>query len=207
MVRLLLEDVTLLRAEEIVAQVRFRGGATRTLRLPLPRNAWQLRQTDPAVVAEIDRLLENHNDTEVADILNARGFRPGVADRFSPFIIWKVRHKYGLEDRFARLRRQGLLTLQEMAAALNVSPSTVKRRQYQGRLPSVIYNGKGERLYLPPGEPRLVACQRCGKTMPERGVRGQLRKYCSITCSTAGWKSARGWVRPRRQRLGVSSSS
>ena len=32
MVRLLLEDVTLLRADEIIAQVRFRGGATHTLR-------------------------------------------------------------------------------------------------------------------------------------------------------------------------------
>jgi DNA invertase Pin-like site-specific DNA recombinase len=206
MVRLLLEDVTLLRAEEVVAQVRFRGGATRTLRLPLPRNAWQIRQIDPAVVAEIDRLLDDHTDGEVADILNARGLHPGVADRFSLSIIGNVRRKYGLEDRFTRLRRRGLLTQQEMAAALNVNPSTVKRRQYQGRLPSVIYNGKGERLYLPPAEPPLVACRRCGTAIPERGARGQLQKYCSVTCRTAAWRVARGWVRPRRLRLGVSSS-
>ncbi len=45
MVRLMLEDVTLLKQDELVAHVRFRGGATRTLRLPLPLNAWQLRQT------------------------------------------------------------------------------------------------------------------------------------------------------------------
>ena len=52
MVRLLLEDVTLLKADEVVAQIRFRGGATHTLRLPLPRSAPELRKTHSTVVAE-----------------------------------------------------------------------------------------------------------------------------------------------------------
>ena len=47
MIRLLLEDVTLLRADEVVAHIRFRGGATHSLHLPLPLSAWQLRKTDP----------------------------------------------------------------------------------------------------------------------------------------------------------------
>jgi len=55
MLRLLIEDVTLLRKDELVAHIRFRGGATHTLHLPLPLNAWQLRQTDPDVVREIER--------------------------------------------------------------------------------------------------------------------------------------------------------
>jgi DNA invertase Pin-like site-specific DNA recombinase len=198
MVRLLLEDVTLLRTEEVVAHLRFRGGAIRTLRLPLPRNAWQLRQMDPAVVTEIDRLLDDHTDAQVAEILNARGLRPALADTFSPLIIWHVRRKYGLENRFNRLRQQGLLTLEETAAALGVHPETVKKRALQGRLVSAVYNDKGQRLYVLPAEPRLVVCLRCGKTIPERGVGGQLRKYCSPTCRTAGWKAASGWVRPRR---------
>lgn len=207
MVRLLLEDVTLIRTEEVVAHVRFRGGATRTLRLPLPRNAWQLRQMDPVVVTEIDRLINDHTDSEVAEILNARGLRPGVADRFSPLIIWHVRRKYGLEDRFTRLRQQGLLTLEETAAALGVHPETVKNRALQGRLVSAVYNDKGQRLYALPAEPRLVVCLRCGTTIPERGVGGQLRKYCSATCRTAAWKAASGWVRLRRwdQRLHTPS--
>jgi len=36
MVGLLIEDVTLIRAETITLHVRFRGGATTTLKLPLP---------------------------------------------------------------------------------------------------------------------------------------------------------------------------
>ena len=45
MVSLLIEDVTLIKKEEIVVQVRFRGGATTMLNLPLPLNAWQGRKT------------------------------------------------------------------------------------------------------------------------------------------------------------------
>ena len=36
MIRLLLEDVTLNRDQQVIAQIRFKGGAHRTLRLPLP---------------------------------------------------------------------------------------------------------------------------------------------------------------------------
>src|SRR5258706_3099145 len=57
LVRLLLEDVTLIRSGEITAHVRFKGGTTQTLTVPLPLNAWQLRITSPEVVTEIDRLL------------------------------------------------------------------------------------------------------------------------------------------------------
>ena len=77
MVRLLLEDVTLLRGEEIVANVRFRGGATHSLRLPLPLNAAELRKVDAAVVAEVDRLLDEHTDAEIVEILE----RPRPAAR------------------------------------------------------------------------------------------------------------------------------
>ena len=70
LVRLLVEDVTLLKGNHLTAHVRFRGGATRTLTLPLPLTAWQ---TDSAVVQEIDRLLAEHTDGEVAGLLNARG--------------------------------------------------------------------------------------------------------------------------------------
>jgi hypothetical protein len=151
MVRLLLDDVTLLRTDRLVAHVRFRGGATRSLQVPLPLNAWQLRKTDPAVVTEIDRLLEQHTEGEIARILNARGLRPGVADRFTMRILYIVRRTYGLTDRFTRLRRHGLLTLGEIAAQLGVDTSTVKVWQRAGLLRSQPYNDKGSRLYEPPG--------------------------------------------------------
>lgn len=45
MARLLIADVTLLKSSEVRAQLRFKGGATHTLTLPLPKSAWMLRQT------------------------------------------------------------------------------------------------------------------------------------------------------------------
>jgi hypothetical protein len=200
MVRLLLEDVTLLKADQVVAQIRFRGGATQTLRLPLPLSAVELRKTHSTVIAEIDRLLDHHTDAEIADILNARGLRPGVADRFSITIIYQLRMKYRLENRFSRLRRQGLLTLEEMTIASGLHPTTVKDRATKGHLASYIYNDKGQRLYVPPAEPAMIECFHCGKPIPERGKNGQWQKYCAPRCSMRAYarRKAAGLVRTRR---------
>jgi hypothetical protein len=202
MVRLLLEDVTLVKANEVVAHVRFRGGATHTLRLPLPLPAPELRKTALAVVSEIDRLLDYHTEAEIAEILNARGLRPGVADHFSALIVWHIRQKYGLEPRFSRLRRQGMLTLDEISGALGLNSTTVKRQAARGQLVSHVYNDKGQRLYAPPGEPVLIACLHCGAPMAERGKHGQWRKYCGARCCMAAYqrrRAAAGWARPPRR--------
>jgi hypothetical protein len=64
-VRLLLEDVTLLRTQgEMVAQVRFSGGATRTLRLPRPPSAGERSKLSQVALAEMDRLLDHHTEIE-----------------------------------------------------------------------------------------------------------------------------------------------
>jgi DNA invertase Pin-like site-specific DNA recombinase len=153
MLRLLVEDVTLLRQDELVAHVRFCGGATRTLHLPRPRKIWELRQPDPAVVREVDRLLDEHHEREIADVLNQRDLRPGVADAFSPRIVGSIRQAYGLENRFSRLRRRGLLTQEEMAQLLGVCGSTVRNWRDAGLLTAHAYNDRGGCLYDPPSDP------------------------------------------------------
>ena len=54
LVRSLIEDVTLIKASMISVRVRFKGGTTQTMALSLSKNSWQLRQTDPQVIAVID---------------------------------------------------------------------------------------------------------------------------------------------------------
>jgi hypothetical protein len=50
MARLILEDVTLIRDDRLIGvQVRFKGGATKVLSLPVPATAWQLRNTSSYV--------------------------------------------------------------------------------------------------------------------------------------------------------------
>lgn len=62
--RLLIEDVTLNKSDQIHLHVRFRGGQTTNLTIPIPLNSWQARQTDPDTLAMLDRLLDDHTDAE-----------------------------------------------------------------------------------------------------------------------------------------------
>jgi predicted RNase H-like HicB family nuclease len=85
---LILEDVTLNRDQTLITvQVRFKGGATKVLSLPAPPSAWQLRKTKAEIVAEIDRLLEQCTDSEVAAELNKKGWHSSANQPFSAWII------------------------------------------------------------------------------------------------------------------------
>jgi DNA invertase Pin-like site-specific DNA recombinase len=204
MVRLLIEDVTLTRADrEIAVGVRLRSGQTTTLAVPVGLSAADLRRTQPEIVAAVDELLDIHGDAEIAAILNARGLQPVVSDTFTAFVVYRIRTAHGLANRFDRLRRQGLLTLQEMAEALGVHPTTVKHRAARGQLESVVYNDKNQRLYAPPEPVATVPCARCQKPIAERGRQGQRVKFCSVTCRTGSYaerRRAQGWVRQRGHR-------
>lgn len=154
LVRLLLEDVTLVRRQQIDVHIdvhiRFRGGVTQSLTLPLPPSAPQLRKTKPVVIAEIDRLLNTNTEREIAAILNEKGFRPGVGNRFDRSIVVRLLYAYHLKDRFSRLRAAGLMTMEEMASKLEVLACTVKKWRNRGLLRAHRYNDKGECLYESP---------------------------------------------------------
>ena len=91
--RLMLEDVTLTKSIEITAHVRFKGGLNKTITVPLALNAWKKYMTAPAVIAEIDHLLNEHPDWEVAKILNERGLASGRVLPFSGSIIGALRKR------------------------------------------------------------------------------------------------------------------
>jgi len=150
MVRLLLEDVTLLKREQMLVQVRFKGGALKSLALPLPLGAPLLRKTPAVVVRAVDRLLDQHTETEIATLLNQQGLRSGTGQAFTPMAVLNIRRHYGLRDRFQRLRAQGLLTTAEMAARLGIVRCMVRQWRDKGLLRAHPYNDKGQCLYEPP---------------------------------------------------------
>ena len=152
MVRLLLEDVTLNRDDQIVLHIRFKGGAGKTLRLPLPLCAWQQRVTPSPVVEQIDRLLDEHTFAQISDILNARGMTPGAGAAFHPQLVARLARTYHLKPRYDRLRERGLMTLQEMVDVLQVTHRTVKIWRRHGLLRAHAYTDKNESLFEPPGE-------------------------------------------------------
>jgi DNA invertase Pin-like site-specific DNA recombinase len=152
LLRLVIEDVTLLKEEELHVHVRFRGGRTRTLMLPRPRCSWELHQTDPAVIQEIDRLLDQHTPREVAERLNAQGRQSGWGRPFHVRLVERLCRDYGLKSRYERLRLAGMLTVAEVAQQLDVTPDSVKRWRRQGRLKAHRFSDRKDYLLEPPGE-------------------------------------------------------
>ncbi len=146
---LLLADVTLARQDdEITLAVRFRGGATTTLRVPLRIGPWRGRKTHPQVVARAATLLASHTAGEVAARLNAEGFTSGAGLPFKPDTVeWMGRH-YGLTSRRDHLRAAGHLTAVELAARLRVSVARVGCWRAEGRLTGARCNQK-DWLYDP----------------------------------------------------------
>ena len=166
MVRLLIEDVTLTKGGEIAVDVRFRGGATRSLVLPIPPTAWELRQTSKQVVAEIDTLLDDYTEAEIASILNDRGHVSGEGKRFHARIVRRLRRDYDMKNRYDRLRDVGMLTLEEMADLIGIATTTVKIWRNHGLLRAHAYNDKNECLYEHPGDAPPVKTQ--GRKLSER---------------------------------------
>jgi len=168
MVRLLIEDVTLLKTESITAHIRFKGGATRSLTLPVPLPAWATWQTDPELVTRIDRLLDQYTDGQIAALLNEQGCRSGKGHPFTRNLVIKIRQAYHLRSRYQRLRQAGLLTRDEMAQELGIASSTVRDWRESGLLRAHLYNDKGQYLYEPPGACRPRKHQGIKRTDPRR---------------------------------------
>ncbi len=153
MARLLIEDVTLIKNGAVRVNVRFKGGATRSLTVSRTLASYETWKTSKEVVSEIDRLLDNHTYEEIATNLNERGFSSGQGKAFDGRRINKIRRAYGLRDRYARLRDQGLLSAQELAVKLGTTPRMVKVRRAKGTL-GVGYqklSDMGDYMYENPG--------------------------------------------------------
>ena len=150
MIRLLIDDVTLVKRDQVLMHVRFRGGATQSLTLPLPLGAPELRKTGDEVIQEIDRLLNDHTEKEIAPILNQMKLRSGSGRPFTSMSIHNLRRHRGLRTRFQRLREKGLLTILEIAEKLGIQPSVVQAWRNKGLLRAHSYNNRDQCLYEPP---------------------------------------------------------
>jgi DNA invertase Pin-like site-specific DNA recombinase len=152
MVRLLLEDLTLIRADHLTLHIRFKGGVNRTVHLPLPKRNWEQTQTKQDVVAAIDQMLNHHTYPEVAVMLNRQGMCSGQGKPFTARIVARLQRSYKLQPRYDRLRKAGMLTAQEMAQMLGVHPQRINIWKRHGLIRSHAYNGKNDCLYEHPGE-------------------------------------------------------
>jgi DNA invertase Pin-like site-specific DNA recombinase len=147
--RLLIEDVTLINGDPIQVHVRLRGGAIRSLTLAKPLPIAQIRKTKPEVVAEIDRLLDHYCDREVAEVLNRQGRRTWQNELFNLKKIAHIRQTFNLKCRYSRLRAKGLLTAKEMSVRHGVTTTTIHLWAREGRLQKYRYDNVRRCLYEP----------------------------------------------------------
>ncbi|UXX97402.1 hypothetical protein N7U49_47210 [Streptomyces sp. AD2-2] len=103
MIRLLVTDVTLTKTDHITVGVVLRGVRSHQLTLPRPQTAWELQQTDPAVITALDQLLNEHTDAQSADILNERGLPSGMSRPLTRGMIVHLRNTYQLRSHRQRL--------------------------------------------------------------------------------------------------------
>jgi DNA invertase Pin-like site-specific DNA recombinase len=147
MVRLIIEDVTLTKAEDILLQIRFKGGALETHHLPLPQSAAEERKHSPEVIAEIERLLYNNTDNEVAKKLNNQGMVSGTGKPFDGRRVQKIRRAYKIRSYSWHLRQQGFVTMKEICNEYNVERWTVTKWRNEGLIESHQYDDAGRHAY------------------------------------------------------------
>ncbi len=155
MIRLLVTDVTLTKTDHITVGVVLRGVRSHQLTLPRPQTAWELQQTDPAVITALDQLLNEHTDAQSADILNERGLPSGMSRPLTRGMIVHLRNTYQLRSHRQRLLDARPADRLELARHLGVHFQTVKYWRRDGIITGVLANDKGEYVYPLPG-PGLV---------------------------------------------------
>jgi DNA invertase Pin-like site-specific DNA recombinase len=151
MVALLIEDVTLAKADRVSIHVRFRGGKTDSLTIDKPKPIALIRKTLPEVVQMVDQLLETCTDRQVAARLNELGYRNWRGQSFTFKKVTVIRRAYLLKSRFERLREGGMLTGDELARQLGVCTTTVPQWGRQGLLGRHLYGNNHRCLYEPLG--------------------------------------------------------
>lgn len=155
---LLVTDVTLTKEhEQITIGVRFRGGATTTVCVPHPLNAWRKRQTHPQVLARAKVLLETHTHAQVAERLNDEGVTTGAGTRFDVAAVGWLERRWSLTSYRDHLLAAGYLTTTELAAQLGLGGREMRRRRREGPLCASSYNRRGDWLFAPlTGQPAAI---------------------------------------------------
>jgi hypothetical protein len=126
-IRYLIEDVTITRASNktILIQIRFKGGASKTLNIPAPKPATELFKTSKIIIDKIDNLLNNYHDSGVAKVLNSKGYKTPFGLEYKSTMIGNIRRKYGLKSFYERLLEQNKYTICDLAKKLRVHYNTV----------------------------------------------------------------------------------
>lgn len=151
-VRLLIEDVTLLKTDVIHIKIRFKGGIIKETCVPIPLSAWKMRKISKDVVEYIRQLARTKIDSEIAEEMERQGIHTGTGNPFTRRIVYQLRRSYDIVGPYEYLREQGYLTAEELVDRIGVCLATVKRWGKAGILKTELYNDKGMVLFKDPDD-------------------------------------------------------
>jgi DNA invertase Pin-like site-specific DNA recombinase len=142
MLRLMIQDVTLLRQDDLRVCIRWKGGATSELHLPIPLCAWEARRTPQAVLDRIAALAKQHTDEEIAGFLNREGLCSGTGQPFTYEQITRLRVAKQIPGYYDHLREAGMVTCEEIMARTGVGECTIRQWRQAGLLRAIRYSRK-----------------------------------------------------------------
>jgi hypothetical protein len=154
MLRLLIQDVTLLRQEQIAIRLRWKGGATSELDVPVPLNGFVARRTDPKVLKSIAAWAVQHTDEEIAERLNREGMQTGTGQPFTYEAVSRLRRENGIDGLKEHLRQAGMRTTEEITQQTGIAENTLREWRKAGYLRAIRCDRK-QWLYEPP-TPRVL---------------------------------------------------
>ena len=124
-------------------------------------------KTPSKIVELVDKLLDDHIYSEIADLLNEQGLRPGGSARpgrgdatFTALRVAYLVHRYGLRSRYDRLRDRGMLTAEEAAARLAIHVGTFLRWARHGIVVRHAHNAHAYLYEVPGPNPPVKQCSR-----------------------------------------------
>jgi hypothetical protein len=166
----IIEDVTLIKmpAEGTTkVHIRFKGGKIQALTIMSPKSSAQQVKTQPGIVELVDKFLDKHIYSEIAELLNQQGYSPGGSARrgrhdarFTALKVAYLVHHYGLRSRYDRLRDRGMLTKREAAARLNIHETTLAKWAENGLVAKHAYNAHHNLYEVPESNPPRKQCSR-----------------------------------------------
>jgi hypothetical protein len=142
----LIKDVTLCRGDKTIqVAIRWQTEACTVLEVPRPKRTYEVRRTDPVVVARVRALAPGHTDRQIAALLDQEGLRSGTKTSFTADRVQWIRYKHSIPSGCPAgpaacrngSRGDGRCTAQVAAARLNATVSTIAAWCQSGRLDGV----------------------------------------------------------------------
>ncbi|MHB8280649.1 MAG: recombinase family protein [Candidatus Humimicrobiaceae bacterium] len=150
MLRLLIEDVTVKNDDKkIIVNIRFRAGTCKTFFIEKKLPISEIRKTKTDIVRQVDELIENHAPSEIAAMLNQKGYCLWNGNIFNSKSVKYIIRTYSIKNRYKRLREKGCLSLKEKMLESNLSQAEIFQMRNEGKIVFYKVTDRDEYLYEP----------------------------------------------------------